>query len=195
MSIAHLLEDFSAYSDGEPITLTDVRLEEHRLESFEAGYQAGWEDAVKAQSDEARHISADLAQSLQDLSFTYQEARSAVIESLAPLLTQMVETVLPKLAHRHLPGRVADVVKELIAEQGKQRVIIQACPNDIPALETLLSHDPEIDITLDEDGTLTEGQLRIKLGHTEHELDLQAVLGGLERAVSNFFDDEIKETA
>ena len=195
MSIAHLLEDFSAYSDGNPIALTDVLLEEQRLESFETGYQAGWEDAVKAQSDASRHISADLAQNIQDLSFTYQEARSAVIESLAPLLTQMVETVLPKLAHQHLPDRVAEVVQTLVAEQGQHRAIIQACAKEIPALEDLLSHDPEMDVTLDEDGTLAEGQVRIKLAQTEHELDPRAVLDGLERAVSNFFDDEIKGTA
>lgn len=195
MSIAHLLEDFSSYSDGEPITLTDVLLEEQRLEAFETGYQAGWEDAVKAQSDDSRHISADLAQNIQDLSFTYQEARSAVIESLAPLLTQMVETVLPKLAHQHLPDRVAEVVTALVAEQGKHQAVVQACAKDIPALEDLLSHDPEMDVTLDQDETLTEGQVRIKLGQTERELDLSAVLEGLEHAVSNFFNDEIKETA
>lgn len=195
MSIAHLLEDFSSYSDGEPITLTDVLLEEQRLEAFETGYQAGWEDAVKAQSDDSRHISADLAQNIQDLSFTYQEARSAVIESLAPLLTQMVETVLPKLAHQHLPDRVAEVVTALVAEQGKHEAVVQACAKDIPALEDLLSHDPEMDVTLDQDETLTEGQVRIKLGQTERELDLSAVLEGLEHAVSNFFNDEIKETA
>lgn len=195
MSIAHLLEDFSSYSDGEPITLTDVLLEEQRLEAFETGYQAGWEDAVKAQSDDSRHISADLAQNIQDLSFTYQEARSAVIESLAPLLTQMVETVLPKLAQQHLPDRVAEVVTALVAEQGKHEAVVQACAKDIPALEDLLSHDPEMDVTLDQDETLTEGQVRIKLGQTERELDLSAVLEGLEHAVSNFFNDEIKETA
>jgi flagellar assembly protein FliH len=195
MSILHLLEDFSGYSDGKPITLTDVLLEEQRLESFEAGYQAGWEDAVKAQADECRQISADLAQNLQDLSFTYQEARAAVIESLAPLLTQMVETVLPKLAHQHLPERVAEVIKSLSEEQGRQTAVIHACIKDIPALEAVLAHEPEMNVTLTEDEAMAEGQLRIQLGQTEREFDLRAVLDGLERAVSNFFHDEIKESA
>ena len=195
MSISHLLEDFSSYSDGTPIALTDVLLEEQRLEAFETGYQAGWDDAVKAQSDDSRHISADLAQNIQDLSFTYQEARSAVIESLAPLLTQMVETVLPKLAHQHLPDRVAEVVKAMVTEQGKHHAVVQACAKDIPALEDLLTHEPDMDVTLDEDDTLAEGQVRIKLGQTERELNLHAVIEGLEHAVSNFFNDEIKETA
>jgi len=195
MSISHLLEDFSSYSDGTPIALTDVLLEEQRLEAFETGYQAGWDDAVKAQSDDSRHISADLAQNIQDLSFTYQEARSAVIESLAPLLTQMVETVLPKLAHQHLPDRVAEVVKAMVIEQGKHNAVVHACAKDIPPLEDLLTHEPDMDVTLDEDDTLAEGQVRIKLGQTERELNLHAVIEGLEHAVSNFFNDEIKETA
>ena len=54
MSIAHLLEDFGETHAHAPIAMDDVSLEDERLEAFEAGYQAGWDDAVKAQTEDAR---------------------------------------------------------------------------------------------------------------------------------------------
>ena len=195
MSISHLLEDFAAYTEGNRIDLTDVLLEEQRLESFENGYQAGWEDAVKAQSEDSRKVSADLAQSLTDLSFSYHEARSALTESLAPLLRQMVQSVLPRLARQSLPERVAEEVEAVMAGQGDHSVVIRAAPSEATAIEEALPSEGAMRVTVEPDEAMTEGQVHMKLGATEREIDLPAVLEGLERSVSDFFDDNHKETA
>ena len=39
MSVSHLLEDFGALTRGDMVEMTDVLLEEQRLEAFEKGYQ------------------------------------------------------------------------------------------------------------------------------------------------------------
>jgi len=64
MSIAHLLDDFAASGQSEQGLIQEVELEEERLASFEKGYQAGWDDAVKSQVADGRRITADLAQNL-----------------------------------------------------------------------------------------------------------------------------------
>ena len=69
-----------------------------QLDAFEEGYRAGWDDAIKAQSDDRTRIS-EFAQNLQDLSFTYHEAYSHAINAMTPLLEDIVRSVLPKIAH------------------------------------------------------------------------------------------------
>ena len=102
MSVAHLLEEFSGVAGGEPVAVTDVMLEDQKLAAFEKGYQAGWDDSANSQRDSATRISADFAQNIRDLSFTYQEAQSALMAEMEPLLRDMVDAVLPTLAQETL---------------------------------------------------------------------------------------------
>lgn len=195
MSIAHLLEDFGEKHAHAPIAMDDVSLEDERLEAFESGYQAGWDDAVKAQTEDARRITADLAQNLQDLQFTYEEAYGAVMQALHPLLTQMTSAILPRLAHESLVPRIADMLQELARAQGRRSIEIAAAPDDMARLEHLLETEPDIDAELVEDDTLGSGQIYLRFGDTEHEIDLPAILDGINTAVAGFFDQHQEEKA
>jgi flagellar assembly protein FliH len=195
MSISHLLEDFGAYARGTPISLTDVSLEEQRLEAFEKGYQAGWDDSVKAQSDDSRHITADFARNLQELSFTYHEAHAAALNSLEPLLRQMVEVVLPKVARETLGARLIEVLEGLAKTQGTGPIELVTAPANVTALEEILSDNPAMPMSIIEEDSLIDGQVFIRFGNTEHEIDLSQVLEGLDLAVSGFFEENRKETA
>jgi len=188
MSIVHLLEDFDAAREGHEVTLTDVSLEDERLAAFETGYQAGWDDAVKAQAEDARRITADLAQNLQDLSFSYEEAHAAVMQALRPLLTQMTTAVLPRLAQESLGPRIAEMLDELARDQGRRAVTITASPDDAPRIAHLLEARPDIGATLTEDDTLGPGQVSLRFGEAEHEIDLAEVLAGIDAAILGFFD-------
>ncbi len=195
MSISHLLEDFGAYARGTPISLTDVSLEEQRLEAFEKGYQAGWDDSVKAQADDSRHITADFARNLQDLSFTYHEAHAAAMNSLEPLLRQMVEVVLPKVARETLGARLTEVLGDLAKTQGTGPIELVTATANVTALEGILSDDPAMPMTIIEEESLADGQVFIRFGNTEHEIDLTQVLEGLDLAVTGFFEENRKEIA
>jgi len=195
MSISHLFEDFGAYARGTPISLTDVSLEEQRLEAFEKGYQAGWDDSVKAQTDDSRHITADFARNLQELSFTYHEAHAAALNSLEPLLRQMVEVVLPQVAQETLGARLVEVLQQLAKSQGTGPVELVTAPANATALQGLLSDDPAMPISIIEEQSLADGQIFIRFGNTEHEIDLTQVLQGLDLAVTGFFEENRKETA
>jgi flagellar assembly protein FliH len=188
MSIAHLLEEFGDPSDGTPLAMTDVSLEEERLAAFEKGYQAGWEDAVKAQSEDARRITADLAQNLQDLRFTYEEAFGAVMAALRPLLTEMAGAVLPQLARESLAPRIAEMLHDHARTQGRQPIEIAAAPEDLPRLEQLTGGSLEIGLVADD--TLAEGQVYLRFGESEAEVDLPGVLAGITAAVSGFFAEQ-----
>ena len=70
MTLSALLEDFSEPQPGTTVALTDVMIEEEKLQAFEKGYQAGWDDSAKAQKDSAAHLSEEFASNIRDLSFT-----------------------------------------------------------------------------------------------------------------------------
>ena len=194
MSIAHLLEDFGAYASGKPLSMTDVSLEEYRLEAFEKGYQAGWDDSAKAQSDTVSHVSADLAQNLQELSFTYQEAYSAVLAALRPLLEQTVQQVLPKLAHQSLGAQVVEQLNDLACGHGRLPVEIVAAPTNLAVLETLSEKELPMPVSVIAEPTLADGQVYLRFADKEREVDLGAVLSAIGSAIDGFFEEQLKET-
>ncbi len=195
MSIAHLLEDYGVYAAGTPVSITDISLEEQRLEAFEKGYQAGWDDSVKAQSEDARRVSTDLAQNLQDLSFTYQEAYAGVLSSLEPLLRGMVDAVLPHAAQKTLGSRISDMLFDLAKEHGQQPVQIVTAPSNGAAIEELLTEEPPLPVTVETEASLGDGQVIVRIGNAEHEVNLSEVLAEIDRAVTGFFKENQKDVA
>jgi len=195
MSITHLLEDFGGTLRGRPVSITDISLEEERLASFEKGYQAGWDDAAKSQAEDQRSITADLAQNLQDLTFTYEEAYAAVLQSLRPLLEQMIATVLPTISQQTLAPRLAELLRERVKEHGQQTFEIVTAPDDMTRMEILTEALPEMQIALRQDDTLARGQLYLRFGDAEEEIDLKSVLDAIEQAVSGFFEESRKAIA
>ena len=106
MPLLDRYNDFGSFSD--PILTTDAassdEQESVRLEAFEKGYQAGWDDSSIAHQTEREKVSSELAQNLQDMSFTYHEAYAKLSLAMKPLLTKCV-TVHSKLSCRRTPSR------------------------------------------------------------------------------------------
>lgn len=190
MSIAHLLDDFSSFARDRSAAMTDVELEEARLESFERGYQAGWDDSIKSQAEESRRITADLAQNLQDLHFTYDEAYGAVMSALRPLFEQITTAVLPRLSAATLGPRLIDILHELARTHGRQPIQIVGAPADMAALEAVVAEVGDASVALAEDDLLASGQVQLRFGAAEHLIDMQEVLRGIEDAISAVFDED-----
>ena len=199
MPVADLLEDFGDSLAATDEAMTDVMIEDQKLDAFERGYQAGWEDSTKAQADSAERISEDFARNLRDLSFTYQEAYAGIIAGMEPLMRQIVEVVLPQIAKDTLAERVAGILMQEIAAHGHQPVELVIAPESAEALRAILPDDPTMPTEIREDSSLAEGQVQLALGTSiEREIDLQEVLGAIGTAVEGFFQEtsqSLKETA
>lgn len=194
MSISHLLEDFGSNSAVRTtVSMTDTTLEEQRLDSFEQGYKAGWEDALKAQNNTTRQISEEFARNLQDLSFTYREAYAHVIKSMNPLLSQIVEAVLPEMAQQTIGMRVIEQLQAMVKTSGESGIEVQVAPANQPAVAALLKQEFAFPVRLKADATLTETQALLKFDETEKQIDLGEVLAGIGQAVSGFFHEHQKE--
>ncbi|MEQ8897808.1 MAG: flagellar biosynthesis protein [Roseovarius sp.] len=199
MPLSDMLEDFSEAPARAATGLTDVMLEEEKLQAFEKGYQAGWDDSTKAQQQSAAHLSEDFARNIRDLSFTYQEACTAVIGAMEPLVREIVTSVLPDLAHETLAVRVAELLQHEVAAHGALPVTIVTAPGHGAALEAILPNDATLPLDIREDSTLADGQVQLRLGDAvERDIDLTGVLAGIGTAVEGFFqqaEQTVKERA
>ncbi|HRK41828.1 MAG TPA: flagellar biosynthesis protein [Gemmobacter sp.] len=189
------LEVFEAAGPGQdpapaPATGAD---QESRLEAYEQGYRAGWEDAAAAHAEDQRRIRVDLARSLQALGFTYQEARAHVLKSLAPLMQDMVGKLLPEMAREALAPTVLETLMPLAEQLADEPVTLVVNTNDRKAIEELLEQATGLPVTIVEEATLSEGQAFLRLGLQEVHIDLARATAEIAAAVRGFFGFSEKE--
>lgn len=191
MSISHLLESFEAASRDEsrPIAMSELTLEEEKLEAFERGYKAGWDDAAKAQAEDRTRVTRDFANNLQELSFTYHEAYGHLARALKPVMSQIVETILPEIARESLGPRLSEQLGELANAAGKQDVEIVVAPSNARLVRSLLEKDVGFPVKLVEEASLGEGQAYLRFGDSERQIDHNEVLSGISQAVAAFFHE------
>lgn len=199
MSIAHLLDDFSDVSANDFIELSELKLEEERLEAFEKGYQAGWDDSAAAGHTETGDATRRVSQRLDDLSFTYHEAYAGALKALGPVIRQLVDAVLPEVARRAVGPQISTLLQDMIAEHGRQPVILKCAPDDRDGLEHLKADAAALPLDIVVDPVLCPGQVEISFGTVaECELDLNEVIAGVSGALDAFFETsslDHKETA
>lgn len=175
--------------------LSVQELEEARLQAYETGYAAGWEDAVNAQEDEIARLRADLGQNLRDMALSYGEARAHVLRSLEPLLTEMVAKVLPLMAQEALGHVVLEALRpeaERLAETPAQ---IRAHPENRHAIEQVVLSQVSFPLVFDPEPLLSHGQVQLVVGPMETSIDLAGVIEQIGLAVHSFFHPEQPQEA
>ncbi len=190
--IAHLLEDFSligaARRDSE-LALS----EDQRLQAFEEGYSAGWSDAAKAYTEDRTRADMTLAASVSDMAFTFHEAQAAMLKALAPFLSQLVDTVLPELARQGIGLQVREALMAALTRDQPQEAIISARPDTLEAIRRAIPDPAPMPLRLQSDPDLAEGQVILRIGHREQEINIDALLIQIRNAVAAFFATEPKE--
>lgn len=187
------LEDFcTKVVSNDPKLTPETSFEEHRLEAYEQGYKAGWDDAAAAQSEEKSRITADFARNLQELSFTYHQARGQILSSLEPLLMEMVSKVLPKLAAGHLAKSIVDEIMLIAKTHTNADVQIVICPVNRPAIEQLLESQDTLKITIIEEESMAEGLAFIRFGEIERQIDFENILNRFSQSVEGYFEQQEK---
>ncbi len=191
-----LLEDFgcavpevNAASILDASSVSEAELEGQKLESFEKGYRAGWDDAIAAQADDRTRISSALGQHLQDLSFTYHEAYGQVLASLTPLLSELVETFLPQVARATIGMHIAEHLEKLTADIANCEVEIAVSPDNMEAVAPHLEGSFGFPIKLVTDDTLANEQADIRFGDQERQIDLGDLAKSVNEAVQGFAHD------
>jgi flagellar biosynthesis/type III secretory pathway protein FliH len=181
--------DSSQAADGSPMPLIEATAaEEAKVAAFEQGYSAGWDDAVAAQQGDQSRISADLARNLQSLSFTFQDARSHVLQAIRPLMLEMINRLLPEVAHEALAPTVLEALTPIADEMSDAPMTLVLNPAVRPQVEDLVTKATGLPLVIEEEPSLSEGQVYIRFGTAEAKVDLDRVTADISAAVRAFFN-------
>ncbi|GKY86673.1 flagellar biosynthesis protein [Sinisalibacter aestuarii] len=161
--------------------------EQARLQGYEAGYQAGWDDAVRSEAEAQGRIGAEFARNLQDLGFTFHEARSHVMQALEPLLTGMVERVLPDLISRTIGQTIIEELLPLASAAADTPIQVVVSPASLPALEPMLAAST-VPFDLVEEPTLAEGQVFLRSGRLERHIDFTRAVDQIGTAINGLYE-------
>jgi flagellar biosynthesis/type III secretory pathway protein FliH len=164
-----------------------IAVEEAKVASFEQGYSAGWDDAVAAQQGDQTRIRADLARNLQSLAFTFQDARSHVLQAIRPLMLEMVNRILPEVAREALAPTVLDALTPLAEEMADAPLTLVLNPGVRGQVEDLVTQATGLPMVIEEEPSLPEGQVYIRFGRTETKVDLSQTTADIAIAVRAFF--------
>lgn len=191
MTIAHLLEDFDLdlTAPGTVRLMTQDMIEEHRLAAFERGYSAGWEDALSAQTNDHAQLSASVAQSVQDMGFTYQEAMAHLTTTLEPMFRSLTETVLPDTIEQGFAQRVVETLKDMAEGQLEQPALLVVPPGAGAALKPALDQALALPVQVVEEQSLLPGQACLRVGTDEREIDCVRLMNSISDAMSAFLTD------
>jgi flagellar assembly protein FliH len=173
--------------------LSEEALEDERLQAFDNGYRAGWDDSASAFQDDQRRISGELANNLQDLSFTYHEARNAMVGEMEEILRVMVEQILPSTLTNSLGEMIVRKVTDVASDVSEVPVEIVVSPGSTKLIQDLVAGKVAPPLRILEEQSLGEGQAYLRMGTAEHKFDLESVLREISDAVSNFFERPMVE--
>lgn len=178
MTVAAFLEEFS---DTPP-----AQTPASQVRDFESGYKAGWEDASAAQSEAQQQLKTQLVQTLQDLSFTFHEARASMVLAMSPVLDQLVEQMVPKVLQETLGLHVAQHVSKAITDSLPDALTLTLSPQDRDRIEAAFPPDMAAPLELIEDDTLAPGQARFQFGTSAARIDMPAVEALIQTSVQGY---------
>lgn len=180
--------DTAMASDGSLQPMVEATaVEEAKVAAFEQGYAAGWDDAAAAQQGDQTRIRADLARNLQTLAFTFQDARSHVLQAIRPLMLEMISRLLPEVAREALAPTVLDTLTPLAEALADAPLTLVLNPAVRGQVEDLVTQATGLPMVIEEEPSLPEGQVYIRFGATETKVDLSQATADIATAVRAFF--------
>ena len=189
------LETFETEAfEPQQIEIAPAEFEEARLAAFEKGYSAGWDDAIASQDAEVAKLRTLLGRQLQEMSFSFHEARRNLLAALQPLLLEMTAKVLPAAAKEALPRIVADELLPLAGTLLDRPVTVVANAASLAQLRALMPQDVSLPLTFSEEPSLGDGQAFVKFPEAETRIDLDGVSAAITAAIHSYFDATLQET-
>jgi flagellar assembly protein FliH len=190
--LSHLYTDFG--SDGGGVLNEEVEsFEDTKLDAFENGYKAGWDDAAIAHKNDTKAAVSQIAQRLDDMSFTHREVQGKLVLALKPLLANCVSKLLPEIGRHSLYPYIFEKVEMLLKDQTETPIEVVVSSGQKEMLENLMQSRPLIPFTVTADTDLTLGQVFIRVGAVEREINFDAILEDIRTALESFIDQEIRE--
>ena len=180
-------------NDGPSLMMPD-QIEDLRLNAYERGYVAGWEDGGTQHDAEAATRKLAIERRVEQLNFTYHEARGHLLKSIAPLFEAIVGTLLPTIARASVIPLVIEHLLPLAHAAAEAPVTLRISPGSRPGFDAAMAGQmlPPLDIVEADD--LVEGQAEFAFGTAETRIDLTHAAARIQRAIEQFTQIQTEES-
>ena len=197
MTLSHLYQNFGDKDrrKDEILEASAEEVEDQKLQSFEDGYKAGWDDAIKAQSESRAHLSTEFSQNLQEATFGYHEARAALLKELLEFIEPVFEKLLPKMAGEALAAHVVEQVMDLSKDIMERPIEIAVSPKQAGSMRAAFEDSVSEPCVIKPDETLAPDQVMIRVGAKERAVELEPWVDDIAGLVSSHFNTLKKESS
>ncbi|MEO9576093.1 MAG: hypothetical protein ABJ360_03000 [Roseobacter sp.] len=195
MSTSNLFQDFGTLKPANAgnKSMSAEEIEDLKLHSFESGFQAGWEEALKAQAETSSHVSEGLAASLKSASFEYQELRDSLQTAVQAIMSEVVDTVLPLTARASLGAHICDQIKATTQDALDRSIEIVVSSGREATVHDVLNSELSESFRVIVDPMLSPNQACLRLGSKEIDMDLDKTVAEIASAVGSFFETQQTE--
>lgn len=145
-------------------------------ESWQAGFEAGYEQALQDMKAEQVQLSAQLVQSLNDQAFGYHEARTHLLDTLRPLFDELAGTFVPGFAREAFVPLVSAHLRKMATHLIDEPIHLRVTPELEPLFLSLVEDVGDLPVRVQSDDTLDALQAVLTTAREEAVIDLQPVL-------------------
>ena len=161
--------------------------EETSLEAYESGYKAGWDDATSAEAEKKTRSGEDFARNLQDMGFTFHEAKAHFLATLEPLLNSLSDTVFPDVLRATLGPLLVQTINDLLRDSSDEELRVVVASSNLEAIEAVFEAASISGVQLLAEPSLADGQAYLTFGAKEIEFDCNRLNAELKQAIKDFY--------
>lgn len=161
-----------------------------RADGFDAGYSAGWDDAVAQIETENARIGDALAARLTQIEADRDAGLRASLAAFEPLVHDMLDRLLPRAVDRGFVPLLLEEARAVL-EAGTARLTLRVGADEAEAVATALTPHPSVAarVAIRPDADMAPSQALLCWEGRERRVDLQAVLTGLDAAFDALLRD------
>ena len=177
-----------------PVFLLPEEVEDIRLNAYERGYVAGWDDGGQQTEAEDNQRRTAIARQIEQLSFSYHEARSHVLKAVQPVFEALISTVLPTAAQATIVPLTIEQLLPLAHAAADAPITLRIASGSRASYEAAFEGLVLPPLSVIETDDLIEGQAEFVFGTAEARIDLSHTADTIRRAVDRFYQIQIEES-
>lgn len=191
MSIAHLLTDFSSRLHDPDLGQSDS-VETFRLDAFEEGYGAGWDDGAAAVRETQTALRQDVLENLANLSLTQRQAYNTMLSALTPLIQKIGDELIPKIARECFTARLVEIIVAAIKRENLSHLTLSVNPDQIGPIRDILTEDLCDTVTLRSSADVPLDHAFVSTEHHDVEFTYHDVIAQISDDLAAFLSQNHK---
>lgn len=175
MSLSHKYNQFEddLFVDSE--IGPGVETTESELQIFENGYQAGWQDAAAALQDQKAGELTKLSHLLEEISFTHEEARRQILNSVSGLLEAILAKLLPHVRDQSVRSTVLEGLERTVEKHLGAGVEISVPSSMSGVIADCLTDQNRKNVSLVSHAEMPENETLLQVGSSKFIIDHQSI--------------------